>query len=436
MQSNRGVVSLEPRKLERGVVLKVVTTDLCGSDQHMVCRRWVAVITGLVLLSLSAVYSTFPAWAQSEKGAAALKRPDYGIESKTKRPLYQTGSAGRFNEDWSVLKGVDLSKTDDFWDRLKFIPFTEDESVYLTVGGQARLRVEYFDQFQWGASAPKRSDTYLLSRIRLNTDLHVTPYFRVYAEGRSALVPVNRELQGGNSTGFYDQADLLNGFADIMIPFGDQAGVTLRGGRQELIFGSQRLVGPGDFTQIARAFDGGAVFTRIGDWTVTPFWTQSVIVEKYKFNESSHNHKLFGIFSTGPAHILPTNLDLYWLGVDNRPVAFNGTSGREERQTLGARAWGKIPETNFDFEVEGAGQFGRVGRGDVSAGMFTAVLGYTLPVKTLSPHVYLEFDYAEIGSRVEMSAPSINSTRTVTRISVTSTTSDDRTSSLPAPASP
>ena len=102
--------------------------------------------------------------------------------------------------------------------------------------------------------------------------------------------------------------------------------VSARGGRQELICGLQRLVGPGDFTQVARAF--------------------------------------------------------------------NGTSGREERHTLGARAWGKIPETKFDFEVEGAGQFGRVGRGDVSAGMFTAVLGYTLPVKNLSPRVYLEFDYA------------------------------------------
>jgi hypothetical protein len=91
---------------------------------------------------------------------------------------------------------------------------------------------------------------------------------------------VERDLAGRNSTGFYDQVDLLNGFADILIPVGEQANVTLRGGRQELIFGSQRLVGPGDFTQIARAFDGGAAIVQIGDWTVTPFWTQSVIVDK------------------------------------------------------------------------------------------------------------------------------------------------------------
>ena len=39
--------------------------------------------------------------------------------SEPNRPAYQIGSAGQFTEDWSVLRGVDLGKTDDFWDRLK-----------------------------------------------------------------------------------------------------------------------------------------------------------------------------------------------------------------------------------------------------------------------------------------------------------------------------
>ena len=91
---------------------------------------------------------------------------------------------------------MDLSQTDDFWDRLKYIPLTKDESVWLSFGGQARLRLEYFDQFQWGASQPKQSDVYLLSRLRWSGDLHATPYFRMYVEGKSALVPVNRDLRG------------------------------------------------------------------------------------------------------------------------------------------------------------------------------------------------------------------------------------------------
>src|SRR2546430_4766790 len=50
--------------------------------------------------------------------------------------------------------------------------------------------------------------------------------------------------------------------------------------------------------------------------------------------------------------------------------------------------------TSLDFEMEGAAQFGTVGRGDIAASMFTTVLGYTLPVASLSPRVYVEFDYA------------------------------------------
>src|SRR2546425_6674667 len=336
---------------------------------------WLAVIAGVAL-------HVSGAWAQSSQTA-----------TEPKRPAYQLGSAGRFNEDWSVLRGVDLGTTDDFWDRLKFIPLSPDQNVWLTIGGQVRERGEYFRQYLFGNSEPKQSDGYLLSRYRLSADLHVTRYFRMYAEGRSSFA-LDRDLVGGRTTAYVDELDLLNGFADVMIPFGQQASVTLRGGRQELIFGSQRLVGPGDFTNVPRAFDGGAAIGQIGGWTITPFWTRAVVVDKYRFNESTSDLEFYGAFATGPLHVLPVNLDLYWLDANNKTATFNGTPGREHRHTLGGRVSGKVGATGLDFEVEGAAQFGTVGRGDVAASMFTTVLGYTLPAAWLSPRVYVEFDYA------------------------------------------
>jgi len=71
---------------------------------------WLAVIAGVAL-------HVSGAWAQSSQTA-----------TEPKRPTYQLGSAGRFNEDWSVLRGVDLGTTDDFWDRLKFIPLSPDQN--------------------------------------------------------------------------------------------------------------------------------------------------------------------------------------------------------------------------------------------------------------------------------------------------------------------
>src|SRR6266850_953158 len=215
----------------------------------------------------------------------------------------------------------------------------------------------------------------------------------MFAEGRSALA-LDRDLAGGRTTSYVDELDLMNGFADIMIPVGQQANVTLRGGRQELILGSQRLVGAGDFTQVPRAFEGGAAIAQIADWTITPFWTQAVVVDKYRFNKSTSDLELFGAFGTGPLRVLPVNLDLYWLDANSRTATFNGTIGRERRHTLGGRVSGKIGATGLDFETEGAAQFGTVGRGDIGAWMLTTVLGYTLPIQRLSPRVYLELDYA------------------------------------------
>jgi hypothetical protein len=277
--------------------------------------------------------------------------------SEPSRPEYQIGSAGRFNEDWSILRGADLGATDDVWDRLKFIPLTRDASVWLTMGGQLRERGEYFRHFLFGSSQPEDTDAYLLSRVRLSADLHVTPYFRMFVEGKSAFA-LDRDLVGGRTTSFVDEFDLLNGFADIELPLGDRASVTLRGGRQELMFGSQRLVGPGDFTQVPRTFEGGMGIIRVADWTVSSFWAQPVVVDKYRFNTSTSDQRFFGVFATGPLHLLPVNLDLYWLDADNAAATFNGTAGRERRHTFGGRTWGRIGQTGLDFEVEGAAQVG------------------------------------------------------------------------------
>jgi hypothetical protein len=337
----------------------------------------------LAIIAGIALYGVFPAVAQTTQPP-----------SQPNRPTYQIGSAGRFNEDWSVLRGFDLDKTDDFWDRIKFIPLTPDQNVWLTLGGQVRERFEYFRQFDFGESEPKQSDGYLLTRLRLLADLHVTRYFRMYAEGKSSFAR-DRELQGGRTTAYVDEFDLFNGFADVMIPFDQHTSVTLRGGRQELIFGSQRLVGPGDFSQVPKTFDGAVAYGRVVDWTVIPFWTMAVpIVDKYEFNESTLDRQFFGVFASGPLYVLPVNLDLYWLDVNNKTASFNGTSGHEHRHTLGGRVWGKMGETGLDFEVEGAAQFGTLGRGDIAASMYTVVVGYTLPLRRSSSRIWVEFDYA------------------------------------------
>src|SRR3989454_12174982 len=62
-----------------------------------------AVVMGVALVLSFLIHGVPLAWAQAGQPS-----------NEPKRPAYQIGSAGRFNEDWSVLRGVDLDTTDDF----------------------------------------------------------------------------------------------------------------------------------------------------------------------------------------------------------------------------------------------------------------------------------------------------------------------------------
>jgi hypothetical protein len=295
----------------------------------------------------------------------------------------------RFDEDWSVLRGADLSGS-NVWDRVKFIPVTDGEQVWLTIAGQVRERPESVRQFQFGASQPAQSDDYLLSRIRLSADLHASRYFRVFAEAKSSFA-TNRDLSGGDSASFVDTLDLQNGFAEVMIPLG-AATLTVRGGRQELLFGAQRLIGPSDFTNVRRTFQGVSGSVRAGSWAVTPFWAELVVFQPHSFAEASPRNKLYGVYASR-AVTGGIASEVYWLGVDNDQATFNGTSGRERRQTVGGRLSRNSAPARADFDVEAAGQFGTLGGNDIRASMFSLNGGYTFDAR-LEPRLFATVDFA------------------------------------------
>lgn len=320
-----------------------------------------------------------------------------GTATEVKRPVFDDR---RFDEDWSVLRGADLRATGDVLDRVKFIPFAGGEHVWLTLAGQVRERQEYFRQFQFGDSQPSQSDGYLLSRIRISADLHASRYFRVFAEAKSALA-TSRDLSGGDSASFVDGLDLQNGFADVVIPLGDRSTFTLRGGRQELLFGLQRLVGPSDFTNVRRTFQGASGIVRAGSWAVTPFWAELVQFQPHAFGEAHPGHTLYGAYASRAAGT--TSSDVYWLGADNDGASFNGTSGREQRQTVGGRlarntassgaAFAVESAGQLAFEVEAAGQFGTLGASDIRASMLSLNGGYMFDAR-LKPALVVTMDFA------------------------------------------
>ena len=250
--------------------------------------------------------------------------------------------------------------------------------------------MENWNNFGFDATA---DDTFYLQRIKLHTDVHVGQFLRVYLEGKSALSK-GRSLPGGKRIIDVDSIALQQAFFDLRIPFGKDAVLTFRPGRQEFSFGKQRLVSPLPWANTLRTWDGVTGILELNNWNIRGFWSRFAPVRRYSFNKSTSKSRFFGMYGAGKIFSNQFALDLYWLGINRDRQTFNGTPGNESRQTLGGRVEGKIPKTNFDFEMEGAHQFGSLGSADIRAFMFSSVFGYRFVDWKGIPRLWMGFDYA------------------------------------------
>lgn len=320
-------------------------------------------------------------------GAEASNNDISGLKSH-ERPKF---NFLRYKEDWSVLKDFSLLERSDFWDPIKHIPLSGDSSFWTSLGGHMRLRLENWGNFAFGAPA-NNDDSFLLWRTTAHTDVHLGNNIRLFIEGKSALAD-GRDLPGGSRTIDVDSIALQQAFIDLRYSFSSKAAFTIRPGRQELSFGKSRLVSPLPWGNTLRAWDGVTGILEIDNWVMTGFWTQFVPVQKYDFNESDSGNEFSGIYSTGRIEPGNVGVDIYWLGLDRDSATFNGTSGKEKRHTLGSRLFGKIPNTHFDYDVEGAYQFGEIGSADINAFMIGSQFGYSLSNLYGKPRFFLGFDY-------------------------------------------
>lgn len=352
--------------------------------------------TGMWVLVVAALVQ--PALAEETPAPVEFNRPQYQIL--------------RQNEDWSGLGRLAGQDTGDPWDPIKFIPLNDDGSAWLSFGGQARLRGEYWENFGF---TEKQDDVFLLTRVLLHADLHITPHFRFFAQAKSAM-SIGRDLTGGHRTLDVDEIDLQQAFAEFWIPLRGDISLTIRPGRQMLLFGKQRLVSPLEWSNTLRAWDGISATIKHSDLVITPFWTEVVPVDKYGFNEPDAQQMFYGFYLTSKLCCLPVSLDAYWLALEkDDPVTINGTTGSEDRHTVGGRLWGPISDTRLDYDLEGAYQFGELGSAEIDAFMVEGELGCKLGTDPTAPRIYVVGGYAS-GDETPGTSPSGTSVQTFNQL--------------------
>lgn len=266
------------------------------------------------------------------------------------------------------------AKPKDYMDPVKHVKLNDDGSVWVGFGGETRARYEYWNNFNTGGA----EGDFLLTRVLLSADLHLGPYVRLFAEGKSAFSTDRDELPGGRRTLDVDELDLQQGYAEFTTPDMDGLVASIKAGRLGLNFGKQRLVSTLPWANTMRSWDGADLTLKYKGWQVDAFCTEFVPVKKYDFNTADGQTEFWGAYATGPLSGELLKADAYYLGLDLRDSAtWNGTSGAETRHTVGGRLFGKDKASGFDYDVEAAYQFGEVGIQDISAWMLGSELGWS-----------------------------------------------------------
>jgi hypothetical protein len=170
--------------------------------------------------------------------------------------------------------------------------------------------------------------------------------------------------------------------------------VAVRVGRQELFFGEQRLIGHLNWTNTARTFDAVRGTVRNGKARVDVFSASVVRFYEGQFNKRMDGDNLHGAYAA--LNILPNKgtLEPYFLWRELSGVAAEtGGLAKLSSKMVGARAAGKLP-ANFDYALEGIGQFGSAGGDEVRAWGSRVTLANTLTKVKFKPRVVTAFDYA------------------------------------------
>ena len=154
------------------------------------------------------------------------------------------------------------------------------------------------------------------------------------------------------------------GFADFVLPLGGEKDtLTARLGRQEFEYGSGRLIDVRDGVNLRLSFDAARLLLHAGDWEVDGWWGKPVLNQPGVFDDIPDPARSFwGVYAVHPLPLLPKgNVDLYYLGFENKDAVYVQGPGYELRNTLGTRLWGRpLP---WEYNLEYDWQFGTFGSG-------------------------------------------------------------------------
>jgi len=337
-------------------------------------RQWLALVAVMAAVCLSNQLLIPPSAAATGK-LEPVAAPDFNLL--------------RYDEDYSYLH--DPGKRAGLLGSFKYIPLNADGDIFLSLGGEIRERYEYSSNPVWGQD-PQDQHGVFLQRYLLHADLHFTEHFRFFGQLKSALAS-GRE--GGPSPVDEDQMTVQQAFLDLNGAPWSGTRLALRSGRQEVRFGSGRIVDVREGPNLRRKFDGIRSFFECERWRVDGIAARPVGDEQGIFDDDTNDSQaLWGVYAVRKHTLFAKGgIDLYYLGFENDNAVYNQGAGKETRHSIGTRLWGK-KINGWDYNCEFLYQWGRFGNGDIMAWTAASEAGFTWHNAPLGPRVALNANIA------------------------------------------
>jgi hypothetical protein len=258
---------------------------------------------------------------------------------------------------------------------------------WIRLSGELRFREEGFfgNRFTEG-----NDDMYLLQRTRLGVQVQPLSWLQFFAQGQDARALFTDRISPAPP--YQDSADLRQAW--VQLGRGEKGAVNLKIGRQELLFGEERLVGAGNWGNTARSFDAVRLNLRHGGYHADLFASSVVVARDHEFDRHNAGDNLHGVYG-GIDRLVP--------GATIEPFTFwrispvvrreLGGQGRLDSKTVGVRWNGKLPH-NFEYTTEMALQRGSYAGDPISAWAGLWRVGRLFPNVLWQPRIRLELNHA------------------------------------------
>ena len=265
------------------------------------------------------------------------------------------------NDDLSYLY---TKENKSEYEKLKLLKMKSNST--LSFGGSYRYQTEGFLNQQFVAN---NDDVWLLHRLLLHSQFKWKNKLQIFAELGSSTTTGKPEPDPVDK-------DVLN-INQLLLAYSPNAQIKLTIGRENLLFGSRRLIDIREGPNVRRSFDLARIDFMRNNLKITGVFAVPVKNRDGVFDNEFLNFQeaLSGIYFT-KNYSSEHNFDVYYLFQKDDNTFYNSTSENERRSSIGLRYFGNYAQ--FNFNTEGVYQLGTFGREDISAYTISAELEYTI----------------------------------------------------------